>query len=107
VNDQHGIYGFSYSKIWRFLLEAIRTSDVAIRYAARIRYFTSRTTKQETIHFLSRLRETLITHGFLKSKHLHVRITVASELRHFRNGKTSKNYFSADNAMYVVKKAER
>ncbi|MDB5038755.1 MAG: hypothetical protein JWQ35_2283 [Bacteriovoracaceae bacterium] len=109
VNDQYGhMVGSQLLKEFgEFLLSTARLSDVAIRYGGdEFILVLPRTSKKEAVQFVTRARDTLHSHVFLKAKHLNVKITASFGISSFvEDGDSIDTLISAaDKAMYYVKK---
>ncbi len=112
VNDQHGhmIGSHLLREFGDFLLSMVRLTDVAIRYGGdEFVLVLPRTSKKDAIIFVERVVESLRNFHFLKTKHLHIKITASFGISSLReDGNTIDQLItSADKAMYHVKKGAK
>lgn len=112
INDQNGHMAGSLllKEFGDFLVQAIRTSDIAIRYGGdEFVLVLPRTSKAEAVQFVTRARDNLREHLFLKSKQLNLKTTASFGISTFpEDGKTIDQLISvADKAMYYVKKGNK
>lgn len=112
INDRNGHMAGStlLKEFGDFLLSAIRTSDVAIRYGGdEYVLVLPRTTKKDALVFVNRVVESLHNHVFLKTKHLNIKMTGSFGIATFpEDGKNMDQIISAaDKAMYIVKKGSK
>jgi diguanylate cyclase (GGDEF)-like protein len=112
VNDQFGhmVGSQLLREFGEFLLSTIRLSDVAIRYGGdEFVLVLPRTSKKEAIQLVTRSRENLHSHVFLKAKHLNIKITASFGISSYaEDGKTLDDLITAaDKAMYIVKKGDK
>ncbi len=112
VNDQNGHMAGSLllKEFGDYLVQCIRTSDIAIRYGGdEFVLLLPRTTKVEATTFVTRCRDVLREHTFLKSRNLSIRCTASFGISTFpEDGRTTDLLISAaDKAMYMVKRGSK
>jgi len=112
INDQNGhmVGSLLLKEFGEFLVQAIRTSDIAIRYGGdEFVLVLPRTTKAEAVQFVTRARDSLKEHIFLKTKQLNLKTTASFGISTFpEDGKNIDQLISAaDKAMYYVKRGSK
>jgi len=112
VNDQYGhmIGSQLLKEFGDFLLSMIRLTDVAIRYGGdEFVLILPRTSKKEAIIFVERAVDRLHDSVFLKSRHLHIKITASFGISSLREDGAGIDELitAADKAMYIVKKGHK
>ena len=112
VNDQYGhmIGSQLLKEFGDFLLSVIRLTDVAIRYGGdEFVLILPRTNKKDAITFVERVVDRLHESVFLKSRHLHIKLTASFGISSLREDGASIDQLitAADKAMYVVKKSRK
>lgn len=112
INDQNGHMAGSLllKEFGDYLVQIVRTSDIAIRYGGdEFVLVLPRTSKAEAIQFVTRARDQLRERLFLKARQLQIKCTASFGISTFpEDGHSIDQLISAaDKAMYIVKKGAK
>ncbi len=112
INDENGHMAGSglLKEFGDFLLKKIRVSDVGIRYGGdEFVLVLPQTSQENAFLFISRLREKLSEHHFLKDRGLKVKLTASFGISTYpADGQTIDELIAAaDKAMYHVKRGNK